>query len=94
MSAPTVGTEFVRHTCNSARPGQSLPFGRKAAPGECPRCDELRAGAPAREAHPVIRAVVARRAEDARRVDEIKAHFASDAHRSGACGVVCTFGEW
>jgi hypothetical protein len=23
-----------------------------------------------------------------------RAHFASQTHRSGGCGPVCTFGEW
>lgn len=90
----TPAETFVRHTCNPRNPGKPLPFGRKAAPGECPRCDELLAGAPPREAHPAIQAAVTRRTEDAQRTAEIRVHFASETHRSGACGTVCTFGEW
>jgi hypothetical protein len=37
------------HTCNPAKPGKPLPFGRKADEGDCARCDELRAGAAPRE---------------------------------------------
>lgn len=30
------------HSCNAAKPGQPLPFGRLAAVGECRRCDQIR----------------------------------------------------
>lgn len=58
-------------------------FGRREA--GCPRCDELRAGAPVR------RWVGTSRKEDERR-------FARDlaAHdcKASRCAVVCTFGDW
>ena len=58
-------------------------FGKKT-PG-CPRCDELLGGA---------KPIVWGRSRDALRCDAVKAHFASEAHRSGKCGPVCTFGDW
>jgi hypothetical protein len=82
---------FVRHTCTPD--GKALPFGRKAPEGECPRCDELRNGAAPREAHPAIRAGIAKRANEARQLAELQKHFASEKHRTGGCGV-CTFGQW
>jgi hypothetical protein len=64
-----------------------MAFGRPKPTG-CPRCAELLAGAPPRRwAH-------SWRTLDAQRVAEIQAHFASERHRSGGCGIVCTFGEW
>ncbi len=85
-------TEFVRHTCTET--GQALPFGRKAPGGECPRCDELRAGAAPRAAHPAIQAGIDRRAREAQQLGWLREHFASDKHRSGGCGPVCTYGDW
>lgn len=69
-----------------------MAFGRLSPAGTCPRCDELRAGAPAR-------AGWGRPSAIARRIDErirqdIRRHMASDKHRSGGCGPVCTFGDW
>lgn len=85
---------FVRHTCNPAKPGQPLPWGRKAAAGECARCDELRAGDAPREAPAAIRAGKARDDRGGYPTSaEIAAHFASDRHRT-ECKPVCTFGEW
>ncbi|MFD1547053.1 hypothetical protein [Nonomuraea guangzhouensis] len=69
-----------------------LPFGRRKPPGECPRCDELHNGADARPGHQ--NAAHRGQAEDARRAAEIDRHFASDGHRNGGCGPVCTFGDW
>lgn len=79
------------HTCNGdVRSG--LPFGRKA-PGICARCwDMVTNGAAARSDF-----VVARRnpaVEDAARCAEIRAHFQSERHLSGKCGLVCTFADW
>jgi hypothetical protein len=54
----------------------------------CPRCQELANGASARKGWN------SRREQDLRRCAEIRSHFQSDAHRSGKCGPVCTFGEW
>jgi hypothetical protein len=64
-------------------------FGRKV--DGCPRCAELTAGA-----KPVQRWT----RNDAHRdgyptVAEIRAHFAPGSpHSQGACGPVCTFGDW
>ena len=72
----------TKHTCGGPA------FGR-LTPG-CPRCDELAAGAE-RVRQPWRGS---RQREDARRAAEIAEHFASQRHRSGGCGPVCTFGEW
>ena len=71
----------TRHTCG----GPS--FGRLTA--GCPRCDELLAGA-----KPVQWAGSQARQDDVRRSREIRAHFDGQRHLSGACGTVCTFGDW
>lgn len=63
----------------------TMSFGRKSLPGICARCDELRDGA-----KPRAWAI----SNDKQRCAEIKSHFESEYHRSGKCGVVCTFGEW
>jgi hypothetical protein len=68
----------TKHTCGGP------VFGR-LSPKECPRCFELSVGAPA---------VQWRKSADAIRCEEIRAHFRSERHLSGGCGVVCTFGEW
>lgn len=73
----------TRHTCND---GRGPYFGRRTA--GCPRCDELAAGAAP------VRWAPSRRDDDERRAAEIRSHFASERHRSGGCGVVCTFGDW
>jgi hypothetical protein len=83
---------FTVHTCTPT--GKALPFGRKAPEGDCPRCDELRAGAAPRLAPHGIRERRAGFDADAVRAEEIRVHFASDRHRSGGCGRVCTFGDW
>ena len=62
-------------------------FGRIIA--SCPRCMELRAGAPA-----ITWVRDDRRREDARRVREIREHFSSHKHTSGGCGPCCTFGDY
>jgi hypothetical protein len=84
---------FVRHTCNAARPGQPLPWGRKAPEGECARCDELRAGAAPREAPHGIREAKASEADDARRSAEIRQHFDSGEH-AAKCGPISTCYDW
>ena len=76
---PQNSTRTTRHTCGGP------VFGKKT-PG-CPRCDELTAGAQP------VRWRESRKQEDARRSAEIRAHFASDRHRT-QCKPVCTFGEW
>lgn len=81
---------FVRHTCNG---GRGPNFGRKT-PG-CPRCDELANGAPARDVPGRLRGVVQCRRDDEARADEIRDHFRPGGpHSRGACGPVCTFGDW
>jgi hypothetical protein len=70
----------LAHTCGGP------VFGRKT-PG-CPRCDQLSNGAAPVTWGP------SRRAQDAQRSREVRAHFTSPRHMSGACGPVCTFGEW
>lgn len=64
-----------------------MSFGRKDP--SCPRCVELLAGAPPRRWRGTDR-----KADDVRRTREIRDHFASEKHRSGKCGPVCTFGDW
>lgn len=68
----------TQHTCGG-------PVFGKRTPG-CPRCEELAAGA-----EPVR---WRRNDDDAQRVRSLDAHFASERHRSGGCGPVCTFGDW
>lgn len=82
---------ITRHTCTPD--GKALPFGRKAPEGQCPRCDELRAGAAPRAAHPAIQAAQRKRADEQRQLDWLREHFASEKHRTGGCGV-CTYGQW
>jgi len=62
------------------------PFGFRRIPG-CPRCDELKSGASPREGFRSGNS-------DAGRAADIRAHFASKRHRSGRCGLVCTYGDW
>jgi hypothetical protein len=67
-------------------------FGRKF--DDCPRCDELKAGSPART-NPGVEAKrrnTTRAQEDAA---AIRAHFAPGGnHSRKTCGPVCTFGDW
>jgi len=70
----------TKHTCGGPVFGQKTPG--------CPRCDELLGGAAP------VQWARSRRDEDRIRSQEIAAHFASDRHRTGGCGTVCTFGEW
>ena len=60
-------------------------FGRLSPKGQCARCDELRAGAKARQGYNA-RA----KADEARFRRELAAH---DCKRSG-CMMVCTFGDY
>jgi len=61
----------------------NMAFGRKDA--TCPRCVELLNGAEARTWN---------KSADAIRTQDVRNHFESEKHRTGGCGVVCTFGEW
>jgi hypothetical protein len=78
----------TKHTCG----GPS--FGR-LTPG-CPRCDELKAGAPARQ-HGYFgtpRQALRQHNEQMERA-AIRDHFAPGGpHSRGTCGPVCTFGDW
>jgi len=79
----------TKHTCNPRKPSQPLPFGKKAPKGECPRCDELHAGAAPRDLP-----WTSKQNEDEQRCRDITVHFASAKHRGGGCGPVCTYGDW
>ncbi len=61
----------------------TVVFGRKV--DGCPRCEELKAGAPT-----VKWSGTLRKEQEARFIRDLKAH---DCKKSG-CGPVCTFGEW
>ena len=66
-------------------------FGRKVA--DCPRCAELIAGAAPVRWNGLSRAEARYREESDR--SAIAAHFAPNGpHSRGACGPVCTFGDW
>lgn len=81
-------TKTTKHTCNG---GAGPYFGRKTA--GCPRCDELIAGAePAKGWQAEYFAK--KKADEHARQRALTAHFAGEKHRSGGCGVVCTFGDW
>jgi hypothetical protein len=62
----------------------ALPFGRRLSVGQCPRCDELHSGAPARKGWGV------RARYEAGQLAAIKTH---DCKAHG-CGPVCVFGDW
>jgi hypothetical protein len=71
----------TKHTCGGP------VYGRKT-PG-CPRCDELLAGASP------VKWRNTRKQDDMQQRREIAAHFAPGGrHATGACGPVCTFGDW
>jgi hypothetical protein len=67
----------TKHTCNG-------PVFGKLTPG-CPRCDELKSGAPVREWASTRNA----RFEASRR-EAVRSH---DCKKSN-CGPVCTYGDW
>lgn len=73
----TVAT--TKHTCGGPC------FGRLAPLNECPRCDELHAGAA-----PIKWNIPSRAQEDAQRREAIRTH---DCIKS-RCGVVCTAFDW
>ena len=78
-----MGNKPTQHTCGGP------VFGRKT-PG-CPRCDELLAGAPARQ-QPWRRSEFAGGYPSSA---ELSDHFRPGGpHSRGACGPVCTFGDW
>lgn len=55
----------------------------------CPRCQELASGSKPRAGWSDHK-----RRFESDSITAIHAHFASEAHRSGKCGPVCTFGDW
>lgn len=72
----------TKHTCGGPK------FGKLAPEGECPRCDELRNGAKPRKSW---RQQQQERDEAFRRA--LDAHFNSEYHKSGKCGVICCYGD-
>lgn len=58
------------HTCNGDIIS-GLPFGKKAEPGICRRCDELRAGA-----KPRIPSFVQKKLDEQKQLQAIRKHFA------------------
>lgn len=76
----TTVTEIRKHT-------HQVVFGRRVV--GCPRCAQLVNGAA-----PVQGWGSRRREAEAQAVRDVHAHFASDRHRNGGCGPVCTYGEW
>ncbi len=93
ITPPT--TPDVRHTCNRTKPGQALPFGRLAPAGKCGRCDQLRAGAPAKDRPAYLDAVDRRRRDEEQTRADIRDHFAPGSpHSRGECGPVCTAFDW
>lgn len=51
----------------------------------CPRCDELKAGAPAIKGWGAMK-----RAQERQQLEDIRHHNC----RTAGCGPVCTFGDW
>lgn len=88
---------FVRHTCNRAKPGMPLPWGRKAPEGECARCDQLRAGAAPRSAPPAILAGQERAKHNGGYPTEAERathHAPGGPHATKCANTICTFGDW
>ncbi|GAB3251273.1 hypothetical protein [Kineosporia babensis] len=86
----TATTEATKHTCNAKAPGKPLPFGRRGA--GCARCIDLENGAEpiqwnqSASTWPTV--------HDGRLAPgELDAHLTSAHHRSGGCGIVCTYGD-
>ncbi|MFE2693651.1 hypothetical protein [Streptomyces mirabilis] len=91
LSAGAEPVQFSDRTDDRPKTTQhthQVVFGRRVT--GCPRCTELAAGAaPVRWTYP------SRREQDEQRTAEISAHFAPGSpHSQGACGPVCTFGDW
>jgi len=55
----------------------------------CPRCQELAQGQPARAGWGDFKRLM-----EAQEAAAVTAHLASERHRTGGCGPVCTFGDW
>lgn len=74
--------ELTQHTCGGPKFGRLTP--------DCPRCDELAAGAQPRTSWRSRRQQTQETQQRAH-----QAHFAPNGpHARGACGPVCTFGDW
>jgi hypothetical protein len=89
LTPDAITSAKTEHTCND---GRGPHFGR-LTPG-CPRCDQLAAGDP-----PRALGWVERRDQQARYDEQREAahrnHFrVGGPHATGACGPVCTFGDW
>lgn len=79
VNALSLGMQKTRHaeTC-------TLRFGKPSAHDDCPRCNELKAGAaPRRSWGSKARDV------EAAQLRAIRAHV-----HGPSCGPVCTFGDW
>lgn len=78
----------TKHTCNESQ----RAFGRKVA--GCPRCEELRNGAPARGGWQKSYFSMKKQREEMES-RAIKSHFAPGGpHSLGLCGPVCTAFDW
>jgi len=81
-------------TTHNHNDGKALPFGRKMLEGECPRCDELRNGDPAR----TWTSTETKRRNA--RYDEQERQFRARNIAAGLCTCgkpkhpFCTYGEW
>lgn len=82
------GDGTTKHTCTPD--GRALPFGRKAAPGECARCDELLDGAAPR----ADRAGYRRAAHQGYPTDAERATHRRSCIPCSTGRGVCTAGEW
>jgi hypothetical protein len=88
MSAPSIECQQALEKPMTTRHTHGANFGRRVA--GCPRCDELKAGAP-----PVQWNWTRAKAIDAEFQRACAAHFAPGGpHATGRCGPVCTFGEY
>lgn len=82
MQSPKTETKHNPDTCKMA-------FGRPTKEvGVCPRCDELRNGAPARKGWGMSQRE--RKESEERFREALRAH---DCTKSN-CGPICTFGDW
>lgn len=63
----------------------TMAFGRKSDAGVCPRCDELRAGAPVRASW--------HKGHFEQKAQE-RAAIRNHDCKASRCAIVCTFGDW
>jgi hypothetical protein len=76
---------IAKHTCGGP------VFGTLTA--GCPRCDELAAGASPRQQAWRLPGRFSGPVTDAERAADVRMHYTSERHRSGRCGIVCTYGD-